>query len=284
MRVSLFTYADKRPDFLAWQVDCFKRFLQDKDWDFTVYDNASHPMLSQRIQSECARLDLPCLPIRMKGHYDPTSACGVPLNWSWHSHLRHLRDRIVVVIDSDMFLLKPFSIERFLGDHNVVAMKARRAHVRYLWNGICFFNMDTFPNPEQIDWAHGIVDGVLTDVGGHIHYYLQRHPKLRVRDIPTTWKIIAKHQNYFVLPDEIIKEYRDEFGYELYAESFLHYTAGSNCDGRTRDYHEAKTRLTEKLIRGCIDGSLVMPDQSYCPEPDRWAPPTYPSQIPWDFP
>jgi hypothetical protein len=283
MHVSLFTYADKRPDFIQWQVDCFKRCLQD-DWDLTVYDNAAQPMHSQQIQAECRRLGLPCRLVEMKGHYDPTSACGVPLNWSWHAHLRKLRDRIVVVIDSDMFLLKPFSVEQFLGDCHVAAMKARRAHVKYLWNGICFFNMATLPDPEQINWDHGLVDNVNTDVGGHIHYYLQRHPQLRVRDIPTTWKIIARHANYFVLPEAIVAEYKDEYGYELYAEAFLHYTRGSNWDGQSRDHHEAKTRLTEKLIRGCIDGSLVMPDKSYCPEPDRWEPDTYPTEISWDFP
>jgi hypothetical protein len=159
-----------------------------------------------------------------------------------------------------MFLMRSFSIIEYLGTQHFAAVEQRRGHVAYFWNGLVFIDAENLPNRELMNWSCGVIDGHAVDTGGHLYYWLIRTPQLRWRAISNTSKIGARHGNLHYLPSEVHGEYRDGFDFEIHAGAFLHYSRGSNWANEGDDYHAAKTAFLTRIIQGCIDGSLLLPE------------------------
>jgi hypothetical protein len=170
-----------------------------------------------------------------------------------------------------MFLIRDFSISSYIDGHDIAGCKQLREHVRYLWNGILFMNMATIPDSDQMNFMCGTVEGVNVDVGGYLYYWLKEHPGLRIRNIQHTSHIFSGNNNLECLPTEILKEYNEDFRFEIYEKAFLHYGRGSNWDKMGRNHHREKTRLLRKLVDGCIQGTFMATDHDYVFSPDEWA-------------
>ena len=55
-------------------------------------------------------------------------------------------DGIVMIIDSDMFLIKPFSVNDYVRDFDIVAgHRGAGPGVEYLWPGLTMLAMDRLP-------------------------------------------------------------------------------------------------------------------------------------------
>lgn len=259
--LKVYTFADKRPDFISMQASCLRHFLRDH-FEFVVFENANSIVNRIRIHWQCRLLGIKCIHVAEQDHSEPTIACARPLQWSYDFHWKN-EEGIVAILDSDMFPIADFSIEEFLDGFDVAGTKQKRGHVIYLWNGIMFFNMRSLPDKDKINFMFGEIEGHATDVGGFLYYWIRDNSNLHIRHIPHTSHICSINQNFECLPIEIREKYDQDFCFEIYSRAFLHYGRGSNWDRQPKDYHNRKTELLKYWLNGAKKGTVVLPEFDY---------------------
>ncbi len=269
MKIKLYTYADRRPDFIELQYRSLKHYLKN-DFELIVFNNCSifHPFRRQEIRNECKRLSLQCLEVK-QNHSNPNMACAVPIQWSFDTIIKYDKG-ISCIIDSDMFLVSPFDIEKHMKNFDFAAVKQIREHVNYLWNGLMFFDLRTLPDKDSMNFMCGKVEGQAVDVGGLLYYWLKKNPDLRLRNILHTSHIYSTNQNMDCLPKEIREKYEEDFRFEIYDRAFLHYGRGSNWDKMDKGYHDRKTKLLHFFVEESITGKVKLPHYSYVFDEDAW--------------
>lgn len=203
-KVLIFTYAHNRPEFIEWQHHTFKKFVQD-DYEFVVFNDAVNHNFSRQIQEKCAQCNIRCISIPQSIHDSPhivhpeanfVSArnCNV-VKYSLDT-VGFYHDDIVVLVDSDLFLIKPFSFKQFLSGYQLAGRyrtcselhncAADHPHcpspIQYLWIGLVFIDMPHLPNRHQLHFNCGRINGVFYDAGGGSALYLQNNPSVKVND------------------------------------------------------------------------------------------------------
>jgi hypothetical protein len=263
MKVKLYTYPDKRPDFILRQKKSMDTFLTD-EFEYIVMNNGSSPELRAEIEKICYENNIKHIFIENPNHSDPTIACAYPINQSLKRYIKKDKEtNISVIIDSDMFFLKPSSIIGYMGDYELAALKQIRGHVKYIWNGIVFINHKKIIDIQELDFGFGNIEGNITDVGGNMYYYFKNHPNCNLKNILHTSHIHPKNNNMEVLPPEMLLEYDADFCFEIIEKSILHYGRGSNWDGMPKDYHKNKTIFLDKFLEKSYEGNLVWPNSDY---------------------
>jgi hypothetical protein len=142
-------------------------------------------------------------------------------------------DDIVAIIDSDMFLVKEFSIAEYLSGYDIAGQPQSRADVHYLWNGIMFFNMNTLPNKKTINCNCGIINNQGCDVGGYLYYYFKENPSIKIKYV-NHYYIESNNTEYFI------------------DKTFFHYRGGGNWDHQSRAYHKQKTKFLHDFINNVL--------------------------------
>jgi hypothetical protein len=228
-KVLLITHAHNRPEFIEWQYHCFKKFLLD-DYEFVVYNDAISPKVHRAINNLCKRLEISCIPIpqEIHAHLYPVTLpkerfWGHPSNRHYDCIRHSLYDRgfnhdgIVVIIDSDFFLIRPFSIVDLLGDNDITAIMRmsfdrnnpswpRIPGLDYLWPGFTCIQMNRIPDKEGLDFSPGSYPSFTLDTGGHTLFYLQNHPQIKLKELG-----IYEHRldwSYLQVPRELPIETR----------------------------------------------------------------------------
>ncbi len=282
-KVLIFTYSFNRPDFIEIQKKTFEKFLLD-DYELVVFNDAKDASLSSEIHKTCARLNLRCIDMPQHLHKsDQASKRNAQIvNYSL-SVMGFDYDGIVVLLDSDLFLVKEFSIGEYMQNHALAGLYQNRSSekrtVDYLWIGIVFLDMRRLPDKKTLNFGLGKVKSIQTDTGGYSHYYLSKHRNVPVRHINLNY---TKHA-YGILKECPCSEckkgeypcaqaidnaksygkYNDEqirFIYsagadtsEFYLDShFFHYRAGSNWDHQSSSYHANKTKSFNKYIKAIL--------------------------------
>ena len=218
--IHIFTSVVNRPDFVKLQQQLFKKFLKN-EYTFHVVDDSVDERISTEFKWVCKTHDVI--------HYrkpptdkpmNPAQACAHTVQWTYDNLIRknHSED-IVFFLDSDMFLIDEFDIEEYMSDAIIGGLPQQRGHVTYMWNGIMFFNMH-YIEDKDIDFSDGVVDGEMTDVGGHTYWYFKNSGVVMKEsdvDYPT-------HYNDIDLQ-------KDAGGYNMELHlggKFLHYRAATN--------------------------------------------------------
>jgi len=281
-KILICTYSYNRPDFIEIQYKTFKKFLKD-DYEFIVFNDATDNNLYDEIVKTCAKCSINCIQIPQKIHSQPylqrwpgedyhhpaVRNCNVVMYSLNNYGFKH--DDIVILLDSDMFLVKEFSIRDYMKNYHLAgAAQSRDPHIRYLWIGLLFFDMRTMPNKETIDFNCGKIDTVHVDAGGQSHFYLKNNPMVKTRYLnqlhPQTFACddcrknhtnnpCACSHNTTLLKQHLFdKEWIDfiqsgPYNMEFYLDnSFLHYRAGSNWERRPQEYIDKKTKNLNNFI------------------------------------
>ncbi len=283
--VKIFTYAYNRPEFVEWQYHTFKKFMQD-DYVFIVFNDARESHHMHEINSICKKHGIECIRIPQEIHERPYLHRH-PGEQRHHASVRTANviqysldilgfdhDGLVVVIDSDMFSIKEFSVKKFMESCDIAAVPQSRnngiSYVNYLWNGLVFINMNTLPNKRSLNWNCGRVKGLAVDTGGYTYYYLQENPDAKTKYLSLTHSFgllcaECKEKEHYICSHNLhlLKEKRiDDPTIDLLQSgptnieflcnySFLHYR-GAGWDRKTPEYHRKKTELIklhlEKII------------------------------------
>lgn len=180
---------DKRPDFIALQIQSLKKYCLG-DFELVVLNNSQNKSRAKKIMRECERLGARHLRVNFidretrSSHFEsafrfgryisPNVACSYPYHWFVKQHLPTLLGANVVFIDSDMFLVKPVDFSKLLLTTSLFYVPQFRGfvdknshEVLYPWNALMFANTsDEKLNLADIQWSPKIQKGYPTDVGG----------------------------------------------------------------------------------------------------------------------
>ncbi len=205
--VLIITHSYNRPDFIKLQAKAFRTFLED-DYRFVVFNDACDHNISSQISNVCKELEIECVRIPQRIHDLPyLPITPGPHNQNNRRHVNCIQyslDKlgfnhkgIVVILDSDMFLIRPFSIEKYMADHDIAALIRRSPlgeppRCFYFCPVLSFFRMDTLPNVRSMNFNCGMINGTIVDSGGYIHYYWVENPNIKVKQI----NVLYSHELY----------------------------------------------------------------------------------------
>ncbi len=282
----IFTTAFNRPDFIEWQHKLFEKFMED-EYEYMVFSDANTEAMQAEIQNKCDELKVTCINVPQSIHTQPYLTrrsienlhqpnirnCNA-VQWAWdHYIVKHQGP--VLLIDSDMFLIRPFSVEQALKEHDTAFVlysgddPETQINYGYMWIALICFNMETLPAPETICFNCGILPGTaaMVDSGGWTHFYLKKYQQeLRSRIISYVpgytfycpyYRNITSLQHLSTPNEEIVADltkrgftnHEIEFVLEkpdtielLFDNHFLHYRCGTNYEGYSMQHIEKKDR------------------------------------------
>lgn len=280
-KIWLFSYSHNRPDFIEIQYKTFKKFLLD-DYEFVIFNDAKDEKMCEKIEHMCNKYcithiripqeihDRPYLerlPRERELYHHPTVRnCNV-VQYSLDT-LGFDHNDIVALFDSDLFLIKPFSIREYLKGSDLAGHLQIREHINYLWIGLVFLDMAHMPNKSTLNFNCGEIDNIPIDAGGHTHDYLKQNPHTQVKyfsghtypDSFWCYQCIQNHQLTCTHTTSRLQEAGFNAPLIKFIQSgltnteiflydtFLHYRGGSNWNLQTPDYHERKTQILKTFI------------------------------------
>jgi hypothetical protein len=258
MTVQIFTSVVNRPDFVEIQKKLFDKFLAE-EYQFNVVDDSLDDNISAEFKQICEKYKIiyyrkdqgnrSVNESRWAGARHATET----IQWTFDEIIKkkHSKD-IILFLDSDMFLLDEFNITEYMKDTAISGLPQTRGHVYYMWNGIMFFDMEkVFEIDPDLNFSDGMVDGELTDIGGHFYYYFKKNNVI-MKETDVTYP--THFHDIEIQSDEIT----NGFNFELHLNGkFLHYRAGTNWHTQTNwkgkvDPLQEKAKIFEKIISNFI--------------------------------
>ncbi len=260
--VLIITHSYNRPDFIEIQHRTFQKFFQDP-YAFWVFNDAPEEAMAKEIQAVCERCHIPCVRIPQSIHtrpylprnpgddvQNPAVRCANVVQYSLDT-LGFAHPGLVLLIDADMFLIKEFSLVQALQNASFAGVPQKRGHISYVWNGLLFFNMQTLPDKETLNFNCTSIDGIALDVGGATYPYFQSHPNLPFFPIDNlylaVWTTLTARQKTFPALEWLFYQQPKEIEF-LLDYTFLHYRSGSNWNARDPEYHRIKTDILHQFI------------------------------------
>lgn len=270
-KVLIFTYSYNRPDFIEIQYKTFKKFLRD-EYEFIVFNDAIDPKAHMEIKQMCQNYDITCIAIPQEIHtgaYNPSVRNCDVVQYSLNT-LGFEHDDIIALFDSDLFLIKEFSIRDYLKGYDLFGVHQKRDHIDYLWIGLVFLNMGTMPQKNTINFGCGAIGNTVVDAGGFSHYYLKNNPEARVaycdgilylhdftcNECIQNDKLSCNHNidkmeklNFSPALINLAQSGRNNIMEVYLHNTFLHYRAGTNWNNDSAHYHQRKTNLLNTFIK-----------------------------------
>jgi hypothetical protein len=285
-KVVIYSTTSSRGDMVKRQYDSFKKFLKE-DIRFVVLNNESeNPSIKDRIDEAARQAGAESIRTKFSNQKGPCGPkdyipCANPRNaserhslglkWSWENVISNQKERYSLIIDSDMFLVKPLSVVELLDGHSIAAVpQSRGAHeghkegrwvCRYFCPYLVFLDMPNLPDKEMVDWNCAQV--VITeggrdytykiDVAGRWYLYLESHPEIKLKGL--NGGVRYTEANWAPPYDKL---YKDEFLCNpAHDGHFFHYGASSNWNAKTPDYLGRKNKFVFGLIDDIINDKLT---------------------------
>lgn len=287
-RTLIITHNYNRPEFIEIQQKTFKKFLLD-DYEFVVFNDARDEGTARQIREACASCRVRCVQVPQEIHTRPYLK-RKPQDNLHQSNIRHANcvqysldilgfrhDDAVLILDSDMFLIRPFSVTSYMSDKDIAAFIKRTPYKVYcLCPVLTFLAMNRLPDKTTLDFNTGIISGWPVDSGGYTYHYLCKHPEVTLKSIDVLYShqlfLADLHINRFnpdPVPNEVKATFYMNLGFtdkeinfllkkpdtfEFYLEkNFLHYRDGSNDTRQSREYHLNKFRMFNEFINDIMD-------------------------------
>jgi hypothetical protein len=272
----IMTHCYNRPEFIGWQAQSFHKFLKE-DYEFIVFNDAPNLQLRNEAAASCRQHNVPCVLVPQSIHQKPyylarepgvggaSAECAETVQYMLNT-MGFDYPGIVVVIDSDMFLVRPFSIVDYLQDNQLAAHPqvryGKHGAIHYFLPNLMFFNMNTLPDKKTLSFNLGKIDGEMVDTGGHTYYYLKNHPYLKWEG--TTLQPRALNEKQTHLEASILKHIQSypklhylvtklPHDMEFYIDyAFLHFKAGSNWNQIDNEKMKEKTRAAYEVMEELI--------------------------------
>ncbi len=247
--INIFTSVVNRPDFILLQKKLFDKFL-DNEYQFHIVDDSIDDTISEQFKDICSENKFsyykkPSRTVQM----NPAQACADTVQWTYDNIIKvNHSDDIVFFCDSDLFLIDEFNIEEYMEDAIISGLPQYRGSVTYMWNGIMFFNMPKMTDYD-INFSDGVVNGELTDVGGHTYYYFKKN---------NFWfkETDVQYPTHFYDIELQNEEVTRGYNFELHLDGkFLHYRAATNWYANWRGSEDPlvnKTKIFEKIVESVL--------------------------------
>jgi hypothetical protein len=215
MKVKIYTIAYNRPEFIPLQQMTFLKFLKD-DFEYIVINSAVTESNDLEIKETCKQLGI----MYIDCDTEKRRLGDAAYQWTFDNYMKYDANTIVALLDSDMFMISEFSISDYMNGYDVAGIPESRGYVSYLHPRLTFFNMDTLPNKDDMNLFGGNVEGFITDIGGHLYYWLENNKGLRVRKILSSGQICSANNNLILLPEKMeANDYQFEIIEKTYVRS-----------------------------------------------------------------
>lgn len=186
-KILIMTPTSNHPEYIALQAQGFKKFLKDP-YEFMVFNDASNETDRKAIDAMCASLAITCVRVPQENR-----KIGTVFSWASYRHGQAINylmqqvgikyDGVAVLIDSDLFLIKEFSIHSFFNGYDLAGVRQGElgSRTEYIWPGLLFLRMNKLPDKETMRFAPEETPagkrGV--DTAGSLYHYLNAHPTIR---------------------------------------------------------------------------------------------------------
>lgn len=286
-KVLIFTYAFNRPSFIEIQHKTFQLFVKD-EYEFVVFNDANNEMMAQTIEQVCQQLGIRHVRIPQSIHDEPY----LPRlsRESWHApavrnanvvmyslnNVGFDHDDILVLLDSDIFAVKPVSFRELMRECDILGLPQARTKndsISYLWIGFCCLNMKHLPNIRTLNFNCGEIDGSPVDAGGYSHYYLKNNPSVRKKWVSHLYSKdfacddcrqgaggLCKHNSESLRSyGKDMQQYHIDFiqhadDIEFFEDlTFVHYRSGSNWNNKSPLYIQHKTKAFHIFIQRTLE-------------------------------
>ena len=262
MKVRFFSPVCNNPDFIKLQAKTLKKFIQD-DYEYIVLNDGLTAELVKEISDVCNDIGVECIEVpKTLIHSSAAVAHCSVMQWAYDNIvLDHCSNDICAFIDADMFVVKSFSVNEFVGKNAIAGLPQYRGPIEYFWPGLLFLNIPKMPNPENLSLFCGIVRGYNVDAGGTAWHYLYENRGIPLRGMEHTSHIHPCNSNMDVLPKGVAEKYDQEFRIEILESSFLHYGGASTKN--FPDQQKRKRDFIEWLLEECCNDNIAMPKIEY---------------------
>ena len=249
--IKIFTTVVNRLDFVTIQKKLFDKFLID-EYKFYVIDDSIDEIVSNEFKTICNDNNIFYYkkPERTL-NLNPAQSCADAIQWTYDNIIKvDCLDDTVFFCDSDMFLIDKFNISDYMNDCIISGLPQYRGKVKYMWNGIMFFNMPKVKKIDlNIDFSDGVVAGELTDVGGNTYYYFNKN-NIQFKETDVQY---PTHFYDIELQNETVTK---GYNFELHLNGkFLHYRAATNWHSNWRDSKDPlikKTKIFNNIIQNIL--------------------------------
>lgn len=294
-QVLILTCCYNRPDFIEIQFKTFKKFLRES-FKFIVINDAPTQDVSQEIEKMCKKYDIECKRFEQHWHnlpYLPRND-GNPFNFPSVRHAHALQyglqtigfshDDYVMIADSDLFLVKPFSVTEYMQDHHIsgflrysqfTGSLQEDTQISYFWPPLIIINMPILPNKIDFNVNVGFVaPDRWVDTGGFTYFYMKNNPHLKIKflniiglnAVPNDLHLLFTlvHSPYYTQDqckdvnllrslkfddDQINFITQGPINIQYFLNNkFIHYMSASNYDKKSSFWHELKTSLFNNYI------------------------------------
>lgn len=204
-KIRFLTFHYNQPELIILQNQAFRTFIQD-DYEMIVFNDGTTDEMEQQIRLACEQAEVYCVRYEQQWHEtDPLNAQvhswlsnssisfqrlpDIPNNLLANGSIRHCHiiqyaldhfgyqhDDIVVILDGDLFPIRPISIRALL--NNAAIAGSFRGNFLYFWVTFIAMNMPKLPDKNDLRFSLDVINNELHDSGAHSYYYLQRHPSL----------------------------------------------------------------------------------------------------------
>lgn len=267
MKLIIITAVVNNIEFIKLQVETLKKFVKG-EYEFIVfndakefpdYTNDNDITIKKQITTICEELGIKCYELFNDNHRyitDASTRTGITCNKIFEyqkTRYKTTGDKHYLIIDSDMFLIDYFDIDRYMKYGSAVVIQDRDKY-KYIWNGIYYINMERIRNPEKVNW--NLSEG--TDTGGMMNEWLKAQleegemlvngeeirwnekNKYNTKNLylmkhlwSLTWSAEDLNNNYLLkfLEKDIRNEVKGDKNYyycEIYDDKFLHLRNGGN--------------------------------------------------------
>jgi hypothetical protein len=217
-KVRLLTFHYNEPEFIQLQYLSFTKFIED-EFELIVFNDGNTPERERAIREMCEKYGIQCVRYEQNWHktdpynqrflkwtLDPSYINSPCLrgkksieNIATMPSIRHAHviqyalenygynhDDIVVILDGDIFSIRPISLKQLLDGYDIVASHKddgdyRPKAVDYLWVTFIAFDPRTIPNKDDFHFFPDFINGHVQDTGSHSYNYLLNNPDVVVK-------------------------------------------------------------------------------------------------------
>lgn len=205
--MKIVTSVVNNPDFIEIQYYTLKKFFKG-DYEFIVFNDAkAYPdftndgdiTIKSKIEELCNQLNIKCINIPNEHNRNCESSVRVADSMNYILSYQKNNPDKYLCIDSDMFLIDYFDINKF-EKYDCAILLQNRPEIDwyYIWNGIYYFDMTKMNNLDLLNW--NVCSGC--DTGGMMQEWLltqiNRNELPTTREIRWTNKIFHTEKIYFI--------------------------------------------------------------------------------------
>lgn len=250
--IHIFTSVVNRPDFVLLQNNLFKKFLKN-EYQFHIIDDSIEEDISQKFKDICSqnKLNYYSTPDDIEDN-NPSTKVGNVIQWAYDTIIKtNYSDQIVFWLDSDMFLIDDFDVCDYMNDCIVSGLPQIRGKIKYMWNGLMFFNMPKIVEVDpDIFFNIDFIDGQHLDTGGQTYRYFKKN-NIEMKETDVQY---PTHFNDMEIQNENVTS---GYNFELHLDGkFLHYRAATNWHSNWRGSKDPlleKTKVFNQIIESILE-------------------------------